>query len=171
LPGQFGPESGGQHLHNIHLSVFTEELNFNDCLSVVLLSLNSLIKSSKAIINFDFSAVENIKFNRSYLESIFLNLITNSIKYARPDHLPVISIYSEKINGINQLIFSDEGQGFDMEKVKDKIFGLNQKFHDHADSKGIGLYLVHNHITSLGGKIAIESTVNKGTKFTISFKE
>ena len=57
-----------------------------------------------------------------------------------------------------------------MEKVKDDIFGLHQKFHAHADSKGIGLYLVHNHVTSLGGKIKAESTVNEGTKFTISFR-
>ena len=50
------------------------------------------------------------------------------------------------------------------------IFKLNQKFHDNADSKGVGLYLVHNHITSLGGTITIDSKVNGGTIFTISFK-
>jgi len=153
------------------LSIHTEEVNLRDCLNVVLQSLTSLIQDSKAIIYVDFSAMETVKFNRSYLESIFLNLVTNSIKYARPDHLPVITVYSKRSEGTNQLIFSDEGQGFDMDKVKDKIFGLNQKFHSHTDNKGIGLYLVYNHITSLGGKIAIESKVNEGAKFTISFKE
>jgi signal transduction histidine kinase len=39
-----------------------------------------------------------------------------------------------------------------------------------VDSKGIGLYLVYNHITSLGGHITVESKVNEGTKFIISFK-
>lgn len=152
------------------LSVHTEELSLNDCLSAVLLSLNSLIKDSKTKITTDFSTVEKIKFNRSYLESIFLNLITNSIKYAKPEHFPVISIYSKKTGGIDQLIFSDEGQGFDMDKVKNKIFGFHEKFHDHTDSKGIGLYLVYNHITSLGGKIAVESKLDEGAKFIISFK-
>ena len=47
--------------------------------------------------------------------------------------------------------------GFDIDKVKDRIFGPNQKFHEHSDSKAIGLYLVHNHFTSLGGYITIES--------------
>jgi signal transduction histidine kinase len=61
--------------------------------------------------------------------------------------------------------------GFDMEVVKDKIFGLNQKFHNHIDSKGIGLYLVYNHVTSLGGHITVESKINEGAKFTISFKD
>lgn len=152
------------------LSIHTEELYFSECLDPVLHSLNSLIKDSRATLNINFSEVEKVRFNRSYLESIFLNLITNSIKYARPELFPVISIYTMKENGVIQLIFSDKGQGFDMDRVKDKIFGLHQRFHDHADSKGIGLYLVYKHITSLGGKIEIQSKVNEGAKFTISFK-
>ncbi len=72
---------------------------------------------------------------------------------------------------MHQLIFSDNGLGFNMDKVKDKIFGLHQKFHDHIDSKGIGLYLVYNHVTSLGGQIAVESEVNKGATFIISFND
>jgi len=74
-------------------------------------------------------------------------------------------------NGIYQLIFTDEGQGFDMGKVKDQVFGFNQKFHQHADSKGIGLYLVHNYVASSGGKIAIESKPDEGATFIISFKD
>jgi sensor histidine kinase regulating citrate/malate metabolism len=58
-----------------------------------------------------------------------------------------------------------------MDKVKDRVFGFNQKFHDDTDSKGIGLYLVHNHIISLGGRIAIESKLNEGTRFIISFRD
>lgn len=148
-----------------------EELDLNESLNVVLRSINSLIQNSKVTINANFSELERIKFNKAYLESMFLNLITNSIKYARPDCLPVISIYSTKTNGINQLVVSDNGLGFDMEKVKDKIFGLHEKFHNHIDSKGIGLYLVYNHITSLGGRIAVESNINEGVKFIISFRD
>ncbi|WP_317173144.1 ATP-binding protein [Flavobacterium soyangense] len=134
-------------------------------------SINFLIQNSKATINVDFSELQKINFNRAYLESIFLNLITNSIKYAKPGRLPIISVYSRKINGISQLVFSDNEIGFDMDIVKDKIFGLNQKFHNHIDSKGIGLYLVYNNISSLGGNITVESKVNEGTKFIISFKD
>lgn len=148
-----------------------EELKFNDCLNAALRSLNSIIKSSNAVITCDFSAVEKVKFNKAYLESVFLNLITNSIKYAKPGSFPEISIISKKVNGLTQLIFTDKGLGFDMSKVKGKIFGFNQKFHEHADSKGIGLYLVYNHITNLGGRIDIKSKINEGAKFTISFKD
>ena len=153
-----------------NLNVQIEELSLNEHLNIVLRSISSLIKNLNVTVHVNFSELEKIKFNKAYLESIFLNLLTNAIKYARPDCLPIISIYSKKVNGVNQLVISDNGLGFDMDKVKDKIFGLHQKFHNHSDSKGIGLYLVYNHITALGGRIAVESTVNNGAKFTISFK-
>lgn len=148
-----------------------EELNLNESLNEVLLSINSLIQNSEAIVNIDFSSFEKINFNKGYLKSIFLNLMTNSIKYAKPDCSPIISIYSQNNNGSKELIISDNGIGFDMDKVKDKIFGLHQKFHNNIDSNGIGLYLVYNHITNLGGHIRVESKLNEGAKFIITFKD
>lgn len=155
--------------HKDGLKIQVEELNISGCLQGVLASIKSLIETSKTQIHCDFSAFENVMFNKEYLDSIFLNLVTNSIKYAYPGRNPVISITTSKSDGLNQLIISDNGLGFDMEKVKDKIFGLHQIFHNHVDSKGIGLYLVYNHITSLGGNIVAEGKENEGAKFTITF--
>lgn len=152
-------------------SILIENLDLAECLYMVLDSLQSLIQSSKAYIHTDFSALPAISFHKGHLKSIFLNLITNSIKYTKPGHHPDISISSKIENGVKQLIYTDKGLGFDMEKVKHRIFGFNQTFHDTADSKGIGLYLVYHHITSLGGKISLESAVNEGARFIISFKD
>ncbi|TDE28526.1 PAS domain-containing sensor histidine kinase [Flavobacterium ranwuense] len=157
-------------VENENINTQIEEINLNESLAEVLVSINSLVRDSKAIIHVDFSAFENVAFNKAYIKSIFLNLLTNSIKYSKPHISPVINIKSQKINGINQLIFSDNGLGFDMDKVKDKIFGLYEKFHNNIDSNGIGLYLVYNHITSLGGRIVVESKINEGATFTISFR-
>lgn len=151
---------------NSHL----EELSLNTISNEVLLSINSIINNSSAIINVDFSQFDSIIFNKGYLKSIFLNLLTNAIKYSKSDYVPIISIYSKFVDGNKQLIISDNGIGFDMHKVKDKIFGLHQKFNSNIDSSGIGLYLVYNHITSLGGQIVLESKKNEGAKFIISFK-
>ena len=153
------------------LHVHVEELDLQECLDIISKSLRSLIQDSRADIVVDFSEVKKIRFNKAYLESIFLNLITNSIKYAKPGFPPEISIRSKNGHGINELIFTDNGLGFDMDKVKNKIFGFNQKFHANTDSKGIGLYLVHNHVTSMGGTISFKSKVNGGTRFTLSFKK
>lgn len=131
-------------------------------------SIGTLIDKSGAIFEIDFSEIGEIRSNRMYLESIFLNLITNSIKYIRPGHFPHIYIRSQKKEHTVQLIFEDEGLGFDMAKVEGKIFGLKQKFHNHSDSKGIGLYLVHSHVINAGGTIKVESKLNEGAKFTIA---
>lgn len=147
-----------------------EVIRFDFTLDKIMESIHSLIKSSNTKIEFDFSEAEEITFNKDYLESVFLNLITNSIRYAQPGIPPHIVIKSSKIKNNVQLTVKDNGLGFDMKKVKDKIFGLNQKFHSHEDSKGIGLYLIHNQITKLNGTIDVESEVNVGAKFTINFK-
>jgi len=148
-----------------------EELNVDDCLQGAIRSLRSLILDSKTVIDTNISAFSLVKFNRACLESVFLNLITNSIKYCDPYKTPVISIKAQITSGVKQIVFADKGVGFDMDKVKDKIFGLNQTFNSQTDSKGIGLYLVYNHVTSLGGKITVDSKPNEGATFTISFAE
>ena len=155
------------------LSIAVEELDIETCLRSVLLSLKSLLTDSKTAVTFDFSHHPVIKFNKVYLESVFLNLITNSIKYTLPNEPPAISVTSRRKNNVTQIIYKDKGRGFDMKKVKDKIFGFSQRFHDDecSDSKGIGLYLVYNHITCLGGRIAIDSEPGKGATFTISLRD
>ncbi|MEB8330439.1 PAS domain-containing sensor histidine kinase [Flavobacteriaceae bacterium KMM 6897] len=145
-----------------------EDLDIIESLQSVKKLISSLISNSKTTFSTDFSAVKTIKFNKVYLESIFLNLITNSIKYTKPNHAPEISICSKKNDDDIQIIFTDKGLGFDMEKDKNKIFGLNQKFHHHIDSKGVGLYLIYNYISSLGGQIEVESRLNEGATFIIT---
>jgi len=148
-----------------------ERVSLDETLKTVTHSISSLIKTTKTTIKTDFSQAENISFNKIFMESVFLNLLTNSIKYSQADISPKISIYTEKEGGKTRLIFKDNGRGFDMEKVKGKIFGMNQTFHSHNDSKGVGLYLVHNHITSFGGSISVDSKVNEGTRFEITFSD
>ena len=152
------------------LNVKLEKVNLKNTLDNTLGPLQALIEDSKAIFKIDFSDVQEINSNAFYLHSIFLNLITNSIKFSRPGVPAEISITSKKVDGFIQLIFSDNGLGFDMEKADGKIFGLHQSFHDHQDSKGIGLYLVNNYMVSLRGSINLESNVNVGTTFFLNFR-
>ena len=97
--------------------------------------------------------------------------MSNSIKFASTERNLHIKIQTRKENEFVVLEFSDNGIGMDMDKVKDRIFGLYQRFHDRADCKGIGLYLIHSQVTALGGKISVQSKVNEGTTFYITFKQ
>ncbi|TLV01307.1 PAS domain-containing sensor histidine kinase [Dyadobacter luticola] len=153
------------------LTVKIEELDIEESLNKVRNSLKSLIHNSKANFHIDVSEARSVTYNRAYLESTFLNLITNSIKYAIPGKNPEIFLVSKKSAGATRLIYSDRGLGFDMDAVKDKVFGLSQTFHDHADGKGVGLFLIYNQITNLGGSISLESQPNQGAQFTLMFKD
>ncbi len=154
---------------NQHLKIEKEKVFFQDVYQTVTGSIQTLIIDSKAVIKTDFDSLPSVYFNRSFLESIFLNLITNAIKYAFPGRLPVIEFHSWIENDELLLSITDNGRGFDMEKVKDRIFGMHQRFHEHNDSKGIGLYLVHHHISSMGGSITVNSEPDQGTSFIIRF--
>mgnify|MGYP003636530156 FL=1 len=147
-----------------------ELVKFDSVLTNVKSSISAIIEDSNAEFTCDFSEMESVSFNKAYMESIFLNFITNSIKYARPDVLPKMKIIAKEEAGKKKLIYTDNGLGFDMEAVSGKIFNLNQRFHDNKDSKGVGLYLVHNHVTNLGGTVTLDSKVNEGATFTITFK-
>lgn len=146
-----------------------EQVSLSHCLDQVLESIKTLIHTSKTELEIDFSSADQVEFNEAYLRSIFLNLITNSIKYAKPGISPRIFIQSRVENGRIQLSLEDNGIGLDLDKYGHRLFKINQTFHGHPDSKGVGLYLVYHHVTSLGGKIDVESKVNHGTRFTITF--
>lgn len=146
------------------------EIKIMDVIDTIRLTIDSLIKDSNTTFQINLNAFDSVNFNPKYLESIFLNLITNSVKYAHPARDPVITINSRIEDGKKRLTFSDNGIGFDSEKQKENVFGLNQTFHENRDSKGIGLYLVYNHMTNLGGKITVDSVVDQGTTFELTFR-
>ncbi len=148
------------------------DVDILDTINSVRQSIDTLIQDSNTTFHIDLKAFSSINFNHRHLESIFLNLISNSIKYSHPERDPVITIKAiHTDDGMKKLIFSDNGIGFDSEKHKDHVFGMNQTFHENRDSKGIGLYLVYSHMTSLGGKITVESKVEVGTTFTLLFRQ
>ena len=104
-----------------------------------------------------------------YLYSIFYNIISNSIKYADLRKAPEITIEAIESNGIVNLIFTDNGIGFDAENQKEKLFKPFSRLNSIADGKGLGLYLIKIEMESMRGSVAIQSKVGVGTKVTLIF--
>ncbi|WP_197429294.1 PAS domain-containing sensor histidine kinase [Winogradskyella endarachnes] len=127
------------------------------------------IIESNARITSDFSAIDEIFFNKTYIESIFLNLLENSIKYKSNDRTPEIHVKSYTIDGKIKLEITDNGLGINLKRHGKKLFGLNKVFHRHPDAKGVGLFMTKMQIESMGGSIKAESIVDQGTKFIINF--
>jgi PAS domain S-box-containing protein len=152
-------------------SIQKEEVLFSEVFESVFNQLNYLINLHQPIlkINLEKDSLSNI--NKAYLESIILNLLTNAIKYRNPSKKLKISISTKEKEDQTILTFEDNGIGIDIERNKDKIFGLYQRFHNYPDSKGLGLYLVKSQVETMGGTIDVQSEVDKGTKFTLTFKK
>jgi signal transduction histidine kinase len=102
-----------------------------------------------------------------YWESILYNLFSNSIKYRHPDRDCEIKLETTLHDNTFTFTVKDNGVGIDLETYKDKIFGLYKRFHQHVEGKGLGLHLVRLQVESLGGKITVESILDKETMFTI----
>lgn len=146
-----------------------KSLHFYDIYQSAILNLQTQIKESNTKIIVDFK-VQNINYVHSHIESLFHNMISNSIRYAHPSRSPVIEICSFPENDTTILKFKDNGLGINLERYKDRIFGMYQRFHAHPDSRGLGLYIIQSQIQSLGGRIEVESIENKGTTFIVYLK-
>ena len=110
-----------------------------------------------------------LNFSKAYFESITQNLLTNALKYAHPSRYPEIMVGSYETADSIFLTFKDNGIGIDLNTHQDNVFGLYQTFHNNKDSEGVGLYITKNQMESVGGKITIESEINKGSTFTLEF--
>lgn len=147
-----------------------ELVQFSNLVENIKISIKNNLAADVVEINYDFREAESMPALKSYIYSIFYNLITNSIKYRQPDIPCIIKISSYLTDNKLHLSFKDNGLGIDLSKRGEQVFGLYKRFHTHVEGKGLGLYMVKTQVEKLGGKISVESEVNKGTEFRIEFE-
>jgi len=152
--------------NNVHTPVIA--VNIGEVFGQVNKTFINTENDIAAEIMVDFQVPE-VYFNKTYLESIFINLISNAIKYRVHDCTLKIQVSTHLVDEDVVLTFSDNGIGIDLQRHKTRLFGMYQRFHSHEDGQGIGLFIVKSQIEALGGKIEVESEVDKGTTFLITF--
>lgn len=146
-----------------------ETLLFSDVLEKTKEILTGQILASTALVTHNFNRQPQVLYPRIYLESIFLNLLSNALKYRSPNRVLKVHFETLEINRNLVLTVEDNGQGIDLAKYGDKIFGFYKAFHIGKESKGMGLFLTKTQIEAMGGTISVRSEVGKGTVFTITF--
>lgn len=151
-------------------SIQNEKLKIQNIFKNTLNQISTRVETIKPTINIDYGNVTTINANKVYLESIILNLFTNSLKFRSKNRDLIIDISVSELNNIITIKFKDNGIGIDLERHGNKIFGLYQRFHNYQDSKGLGLFLVKSQIEAMKGTISVQSQAEKGTEFTLTFK-
>ncbi|MFD2246400.1 PAS domain-containing sensor histidine kinase [Pontibacter ruber] len=148
-----------------------EQVQLEQLVEDVQVSIQDLLRDTRATIITDFSAAPGIAFIKANLKSIFYNLITNAIKYRAHDRQPMVHLSTRHKGDYIELKVQDNGMGIDMNKHQSKLFQMFKRFHNHVHGSGLGLYIVNRLLTNNGGYINIESTLNEGTTFYLYFKQ
>jgi signal transduction histidine kinase/ligand-binding sensor domain-containing protein len=103
------------------------------------------------------------------ITQVWINLISNAIKYSAKKEHPTIEIGSFQEQHQTVFYVKDNGVGFDMKYV-DKLFGVFQRLHRPEDfaGTGVGLALAQRIVNKHGGRIWAEAKVNEGATFYFS---
>ncbi|HEY2581470.1 MAG TPA: PAS domain-containing sensor histidine kinase [Mucilaginibacter sp.] len=145
-----------------------EMVSFNDLIEAIKTSIHDTTESDRVQFKCTFKEADSIFTIRSYLYSIFYNLISNSIKYRKLNVAPVITIKSRKLNDKIELSFKDNGKGIDLHKNSQMLFGLYKRFDTSVEGKGMGLFMVKTQVEALGGTIKVKSKPGQGSNFIIT---
>lgn len=104
-------------------------------------------------------------FDRTDLCKIFMNIISNSIKFMGDQPSPTVEIGGREIDGFSEYYVKDNGIGIDG-KYNDKVFKIFHRLKEvPVEGTGIGLAIVKKILETAGGRIWFESEVGKGTTF------
>jgi signal transduction histidine kinase len=124
-----------------------------------------LIAASGRSIELKVSSLHPCFGEGALINQVFVNLISNAIKFTAKVAHPVITIGCSS-NGVNTYFVRDNGVGFD-ERYAEKLFGVFQRLHrsDEYEGTGVGLAIVHRIITRHGGRVWAEGKPNEGATF------
>jgi PAS domain S-box-containing protein len=120
-------------------------------------------------VEINISELPEILGDEDLINQVWVNLISNALKYSGKVEKAVIDIGGKTVNGDTIFHIKDNGAGFDM-KYADKLFGVFQRLHKARDFEGVGIGLanVNRIVMRHGGKCWAESEVGKGATFLFS---
>lgn len=143
-------------------------VNLNQLVSTVIHDLRLDLQGKS--ISWTIGSLPDVPGDPAMLRQVFMNLISNAVKFTATKSEPRIEIGSaEHLPGEITLFVRDNGVGFDMQYVN-KLFGVFQRLHrnDEFEGTGIGLANVRRIIHRHGGRTWAEGAPDRGATFYFS---
>ncbi len=112
----------------------------------------------------------SLEVDKTKLENILMNLLSNALKYNFDGGIININIKKDETRLI--ISFEDTGVGItevDKDKIFAKFYRTEEAVKLNSEGTGLGLFVVKSYVESWGGKVSFTSTQGKGSKFTIKF--
>lgn len=143
-----------------------EKVNLTEICREVLSDLEPRIMQSKAQVMHGDLPV--IVADPLQMRQLFQNLLVNALKFQRNDTIPVVKVYPTLTRDSVEIIIEDNGIGIAKE-YQQRIFGVFERLHGRNvyEGSGIGLAICKKIVDRHGGKIMIQSEVEKGSKFIV----
>lgn len=143
-------------------------VNLNQLIKTVIHDLRLDLQGTA--ISWRIEELPDVPGDPAMLRQVFMNLISNAVKFTSKRAEPQIEIGSlRQTPGEITLFVRDNGVGFDMQYVN-KLFGVFQRLHrnDEFEGTGIGLANVRRIIHRHGGRTWANGAIDKGATFFVS---
>ncbi len=138
------------------------ETDLDTVFADVLTDLGPRIETTHATVTAD--RLPTLWADGAQLYSVLLNLVSNALKYTRPDTAPVVSVTACERDGVWRITVQDNGVGIP-EADRQTIFQLFKRVADDADGSGIGLATCKRIVEVHGGSIGIDPAPEGGSRF------
>jgi len=150
------------------LRIQKERVSLKTLLDNCLEDFSGLASSKNIKYNIDISTKLFLITDSSLLQTIVRNMISNAIKYSHPNS--EIFIESKPVGGKIELKIKDQGIGMSRDHTEN-LFSIDSDYRSmgtmNETGSGLGLILVKDLLSRLGGSIKVESKLNEGSIFTI----
>ena len=147
--------------------VTVSEINMTALVNLVREEL--LFEEGENIPEFNVTSLPPAKGDQSLIKQVWINLISNAIKYSKYKPKTNIEIGAYQKDNLVVYYIKDKGAGFDMQYY-DKLFGVFQRLHsqEEFEGTGIGLAIIQKIVHRHNGTVWAESKLNEGTCFYFS---
>ncbi|ARN56496.1 ATP-binding protein [Sedimentisphaera salicampi] len=130
--------------------------------------LKGLIDETEAEIS--IGELPTLRCDKVQIYRVFMNLISNAVRFNKKGEKPKVEIYAECIDGIWRICVKDNGIGIE-ESMRKEIFTIFKRLHEKPDARGtgVGLAICKKIIERHQGAVWVESELGKGSTFCFTF--